>query len=273
MSWSQTAITKVNRPIKQRGELHLSWESTAPAGTWYQVYVGGNLQYQGPGLACTVPAPSSGSTRIDIGTVARADAQTRFTTSLAPAPQNRVTLSWIGGMFLDDLTDVAGYYVYEATPSGGFGDGGFGTGGFGNSGGFGTGGFGVGGFGGATYTLNTSPLATVPAYINGVVTSGFGCGGFGVGGFGNSSATYSWTSDPLTGGTWTFGVAAFDVAGNVGVLSLTSVTITAPPAAPALFSDGERLHYLVAGFGAGGFGVGGFGESVIELSWNPSPST
>ena len=42
----------------------------------------------------------------------------------------------------------------------------------------------------------------ITAYPSGIYTDGFGFGGFGLGGFGQSASTYTWTSEPLTSGTW-----------------------------------------------------------------------
>jgi hypothetical protein len=268
MSFSQAAITSVSY-TEQLGELAITWTSTAPPNTWYQIYVDGQLVDRGKSLSAVIPAPTEGA-QIVIGTVDAADSMTNFSSSLPASPATRAELSWTGGMFLDSLGTVAGFNVYGVTSLTGFGLGGFGAGGYGSPGGFGTGGFGVGGFGIGDEALNLTPLATIPAYTNGVVTSGFGMGGFGAGGFGSASASYSWTSDALPSGTWTFAVAAFDQAGNIGALQSTSVTIAAPPSEPPAFADGSRLDYILAGFGAPPFGAGGFGQSVVQLSWNPS---
>jgi hypothetical protein len=270
MSFDQSTITSLFCSTEM-GALNIDWTTTSPPRTWWQIYVNGQLAWRGQTTSASIPAPSTNS-RIDVGAVDSSDSMVRFTENLPASPKNRALLKWTGGMFQDELGVVAGFYVYSATGQSGFGLGGFGAGGLGSGGGFGSGGFGVGGFGGDAYTLGATPLANLPAYTNGITTTGFGMGGFGSGGFGSASGSYSWTSAPLTGGIWSFAVAAYDTAGNVGTPALVSVTIVAPPAPPALFSDGERIHYLVAGFGAGFLGDGGFGESCIELFWNPSPS-
>jgi hypothetical protein len=256
MSFDQSTITSISKTV-ERGALNIDWTTTSPRGTWFQVYVDGQLAARTRSTSVSIPKPPAGA-RIEIGSVDSADSQVRFTSSLPAAPANRAELNWTGGLFLDSLGTVGGFYVYTAVPSGGFGLGGFGEGGFGAGGGFGTGGYGTGGFGGTTYTLDTTPLANIPAYTNGMTTAGFGMGGFGVGGFGSASASYSWTSAPLAGGDWTFAVVAYDTAGNPGAPAFQAVTIIAPPAPPALFADGERLHYAVTG-------------GAIVLTWNPSP--
>lgn len=274
MSFDQSTITSISSDV-ERGALNIDWTTTSPTGTWFQVYVNGQLAARTRSTSVSIPKPSVGS-QIDVGAVGASESMVRFTTaggfgvggfgfggfgigaSLPASPANRVELDWTGGAFLDTLGTVGGFYVYSAVPSTGFGTGGFGEGGFGVDGGYGTGGYGAGGFGGTTYTLDAAPLVNIPAYINGMTTAGFGMGGFGAGGFGSASASYSWTSGPLTGGSWTFAVVAYDTAGNLGTPAFNTTTIIAPPAPPAMFSDGERLHYVVTG-------------GAIVLTWNPSP--
>jgi hypothetical protein len=269
MSFSQATITSVNYH-EDIGALNIDWTTTSPAGTWFQVYVNGAMVARTRSTGVSIPKPAV-SARITVGSVDSSDSQTRFTATLPAKLVNQAKLAWTGGLFLGGVGKVGGFRVYSAIPAAGFGLGGFGSGGYGSDGGYGLGGFGVGGFGGNAYSINYPALADIPAYTSNQTTDGFGMGGFGAGGFGSASASYSWTSAPLPGGLWTFAVAPYDTAGNVGAPLLASVSINAPPAAPAAYSDGELIHYVVAGFGGLPFGSGGFGESVIELSWNPSP--
>ena len=135
-------------------------------------------------------------------------AQTNFQSELPASPGRLATLSWLGGTFQG--TDIAGFHVYgEDTPGGGI-----------------------------DYT---TILATVPAYIAGIITDGFGYGGFGQGGFGQSAGAYSWTSQPLAPGTWNWGVKPFDIAGNEGPAQTTAVTIAAPPLPPAPFREHDPV--------------------------------
>ena len=90
----------------------------------------------------------------------------------------------------------------------------------------------------------TTPLATITAYPVGDRTDGFGFGGFGGGGFGQAPGTYTWTSDPLAAGTWSFAIVSFDAAGNAGPAQTTTATITAPPREPAFFADGIDAAHL-----------------------------
>ena len=116
------------------------------------------------------------------------------------------------------------------------------------------------------------PLADITAYPGGIDTSGFGLGGFGSGSLGQAAGTYSWTSDPLDAGTWSFAVRPYDAAGNLGTAQVTTVMIVAPPREPATFaSDGiTRLKYSLVAYGQSGFGQGGFGLPAAMLTWNPS---
>jgi hypothetical protein len=227
VSFSQTSITNVNPPVQQGAQLLLSWTSSAPPGTVYQVYLNQQLVWTGVGLACTVPVPTAIS-RIDIGTVLPADTQTNFQSALTPSPARQATLSWLGGTYLG--TDIAGFHVYgEHTPGGGI-----------------------------DYT---AILATVPAYVAGIITDGFGYGGFGQGGFGQSAASYSWTSQSLSGGTWNWGIKPFDTAGNEGSAQTIAVTIAAPPLPPAPFPNATRLQYTY-----------NTSTRQLTLNWNASPS-
>jgi hypothetical protein len=94
-----------------------------------------------------------------------------------------------------------------------------------------------------------------------MITDGFGYGGFGQGGLGQSAGAYSWTSQPLSGGTWNWGVKPFDIAGNEGPAQATAVTIAAPPLPPAPFPDMTRLQYTYS-----------HSTTQASLAWNASPS-
>jgi hypothetical protein len=225
--FSQTNITDVNPPVQNGTQLLLSWVSSAPPGTIYQVYLNQQLVWSGVGVSCSIPLPAA-IARIDIGAVGSSESQTSFQADLPAPPARQATLSWLGGTYL--AADIAGFHIYgEDTPGGGI-----------------------------DYT---TILATVPAYVAGIITDGFGYGGFGQGGFGQSSALYSWTSQPLSAGTWNWGVKPFDTAGNEGPAQTTTVTIAAPPLPPAPFSNMTRLQYT-------------FSQTTqqVTLNWSASPS-
>jgi hypothetical protein len=227
MSFSQSNITSVNPPVQYGTQLLLSWASSALNGTIYQVYLNQQLVWSGVGLTCSIPVPAA-IARIDIGTVGSAENQTNFRTELPSTPARQVTLSWLGGTYQG--ADIAGFHIYgETTPGGGI-----------------------------DYT---TILATVPAYVAGIVTDGFGYGGFGQGGFGLSAGSYTWTSQPLSGGTWNWGIRSFDIAGNEGSAQTTAVAVSAPPLPPAPLPNATRLQYT-------------YNSSThqVTLAWNASPS-
>ena len=154
MSFSQSTITSVNPPVQHGTQLLLSWTSSAPGGTLYQVYLNQQLVWSGVGLSCSIPLPTAIS-RIDIGTVGSAESQADFAAELPPTPARQATLSWLGGTYQG--ADIAGFHIYgEYTPGGGIDD--------------------------------TTILATVPTYVAAIITDGFGYGGFGQGGFGHRPA-------------------------------------------------------------------------------------
>jgi hypothetical protein len=254
--FDQSQIISVNPPIQRQGTLFLRWISAAPAGTWFQVYVNRMLMWSGQRTSAEVPAPSSTS-RIDIGTVGDGEARTNFSASLPTSLQNRAELTWEGGSFLDPsgLGDIAGFYVWMSpSPS--------------------------------TAVDFSQTVANVPAYTNGITTDGYGMGGYGAGGYGFAGANYSWTSDGLAGGIWSFAVAAYNLEGAIGDIVTVDLTILGPPAPPASFQGGSRLHYVLhgygvdgyggQGYGADGYGAGpygggvGYGQSKAVLTWNAS---
>ncbi len=227
MSFSQSSITRVHPPVQHGTQLLLSWTSSAPEGTLYQVYLNQQLVWSGVGLSCSIPLPMAIS-RIDIGAVGTGDTQVDFASELAPSPARQAALSWLGGTYQG--VEIAGFHIYGEQTSGG----------------------------GIDYT---TILATVPAYVAGVITDGLGYGGFGQGGFGQSAGAYSWTSKPLSGGTWNWGVKPFDTAGNEGPAQAATVTIVAPPLPAFPFSNMTRLQHT-------------YNSSTKQatLNWNASPS-
>ena len=264
MAFDQSLVTDVV-PTIVGAELAVSWSSTAPAGTVYQVYLDRELAWSGTATRCVVPYPS-GRVRIDVGAVLAAEAQTSFAASLPSIPGGgqRISITWIGGSYLG-LT-LEGFHIYMGSAPGG--------------------------------AVNYSRIVdTVAAYAGGNM-SGFGMGGFGVGGFGLAASNYSWTSRPLARGVWNLAVVPFDLAGNEGTPQTTTVTLAGPPGPPARGSNGRRVSYVLnqgvaggfgsggfgeggygtgAGFGVGGFGLGGFGVGAgagspyVTVNWNASP--
>jgi hypothetical protein len=235
----QSTITQVFPPVVRGGQVFLSWSSSAPGGTWYQVYVNHALAWHGQASSCWIPIPA-GPVHIDIGTVGPGEEPGDFSSSLASAPLRRAELSWLGGTF--EGTGIAGFRVYgEISPGGGI-----------------------------NYV---TALADITAYPAGILTDGFGLGGFGSGGFGAVAGTYGWTSGPLGSGTWSFAVVPYDAAGNLGPAALATVTIQAPPREPGLYPDGvTRLRYSLLGYGQIPYDTAGYGLPEAVLTWNASPS-
>lgn len=213
MSFDQTTIAEVQPPIYSQGQVWLSWTGTAPAGSYYQVYLGRKLAWSGTETHVGIVAPN-GRQRVDVGSVDATEKDTDFSSGLPSTPQDRARLAWQGGTYLDASgdDDILGFRIYgEATPGGGI-------------------------------NLAT-PLATVPAYPGGIITDGYGLGGFGSGGFGRAANAYTWESAPLRSGTWNYSVKSYDAAGNEGTAAAGSVAISVPPQPPARNAAGSRLTY------------------------------
>jgi hypothetical protein len=239
MSFSQATILSVSPPQVCGSQVYVSWSSSSPAGTWFQVYVNQRLAWTGQRCSAWIAIPT-GPVRIDVGAVDLGEQDTDFSASLPPGPARRVQLTWQSGTYKG--VDLAGFRVYGPDAPGDPVD-------------------------------NSTALADITAYPLGIDTAGFGVGAFGSGGFGQLAGNYFWTSGPLAAGTWTFAVVPYDAAGNEGAAQMTTVTITAPPRAPAASAGtSTRLQYVLNGFGQVGFGSGGFGLPGATLIWNPSPS-
>lgn len=229
-------------------EVVISWHSTAPAGSVFQVYADGEHVWSGTDVLAHLPRPP-GTTRYQVGVVAAAERGTNFSGSLPvpPGGGSRVTLTWQGGKFLSD--SIAGYRVYMGTVPGGS----------------------------VNYAM---PVGTVPAYTQGAVTAGYGLGGYGAGGYGNASASYSWTSWLLRPGTWNAAVVPYDRMGNSGSPMTTSQVIAGPPGPIPRGAGGRRVAYALnrsssGGYGSAGYGAGGYGSGpgsvYATLSWSASP--
>ena len=231
MPFDQSSITEVMPPVWDASALHIEWTSTAPLGTVFQVYINRVLTWHGTSRWVAITMPKS-QVRIDIGAVLPAEATTDFSALLPQAPSPYARLSWLGGSYLDPSgnDDVTGFRIYGATSAGGSID-------------------------------MSTPLAEISAYPGGIITDGFGLGGFGQGGFGRAASSYSWTSEYLDSGVWSFAVVSVDAAGNTGAPAVTSVSIAAPPRPPAAFADGSRLRYTYQQ-----------ATGTVTLYWQASPS-
>lgn len=198
-------------PLREdSGMLVIEWESTAPAGTAYQVYVGRRLAWYGTRTRADVPAPLA-KARVDVGAVAPSEAAADLSAGLPAAYSESASLSWLGGRYLAD--DLQGFRVYSEPSPGA----------------------------GVDYS---GPVADLAAYVGDVYTDGWGMGGWGSGGWGSVASRYSWTSGPLGYGTWAFAVRPYDDAGNEGPPMTTIVAIAAPPPPPPIDpARGVRMWY------------------------------
>lgn len=237
MSFSQAMISEV-RIVPDGPELHVTWTSSAPSGTVFQVYADRRLIWYGRTRFCRAPIPSGSNGRniwIEVGTVGPAEQSIDFSASLiGPAGTgDRAILTWLGGSYLDPSgnNDIQGYKIYQSnTPNG---------------------------------PVDFGRIAgTASAYPGGAILDGFGLGGFGQGGFGRAASTYHWVSGSLSSGNWSFAVVPYDRAGNAQASpSIVSVSISAPPLPPAPDVSGKRLNYLYAGPSS----------RLATLSWQAAP--
>ena len=222
MPFSQTAIADV-RIVLDGAEFYVSWTSSAPLGTVFQVYVDRRLTWFGKTRFCHAPIPAGSSRRnvwIEVGTVDSAEQTTDFSASLTGpgGTGDRAQLTWIGGSYLDPTgkNDIEGFTIYQSDVPSGAVD-------------------------------FTKVVGAVVAYPGGVLLDGFGLGGFGQGGFGRAATTYQWRSEPLSSGAWTFAVVPYDHAGNAQAHpTTTTVTIATAPLPPAPDASGKRLNYTYA---------------------------
>lgn len=238
MAFTTTTITSIAPAVRMPGNLaYVAWTSTAAAGTFFQAYVDGNLIYFGQALSCLIPWPATGTSRIVIGSVASIDDPSIPQASALPTmPDRRVTLTWQGGTV--EGSAIAGFHVYMGTTPGGA----------------------------VSYT---APVATIGAFPGGVDPgSMWDVPPWDSSPWDASENSYSWTSDTLDSGVWSFAVAPYDTAGNEGTPQTTTATIAAPPTAPGLFSDGTRLHYQLVGWDAAPWDSGGWDMPCLELTWN-----
>ena len=210
MAFSQANIADVT-PARSGAELVVSWSSSDPEGTVFQVYLDNALAWFGTDRAVHLPWPSGRNLRISVGAVGAGEEDTDFSASLPALNPTSKALAWEGGTFL--AADIAGFRIYKSAVAGGPVD--FAT-----------------------------VLAEIPAYPGGVVTDGYGMGGYGRGGYGRAATTYAWRTPALGNGSWTFAVVPFDEAGNQPASpSAAIVAIAAPPRPPAADAQGRRLSY------------------------------
>ena len=89
MAFSQSTITGVNPPRYSGFQVYLSWSTTSPAGTWFQIYINRVLAWWGQTTNARITLTTSGPDRVDVGTVNAGEEQTDFSGSLPSAPARR----------------------------------------------------------------------------------------------------------------------------------------------------------------------------------------
>lgn len=189
-------------------DLKITWTSTAPAGTWYQVYLDGKLARPTRDLYAIVPHPT-GRVAITVGAVPAGSQNVDLSADVV-IPTRRIEVEWLGGTYLAD--DIAGFEVFLSER-------------------------------GTAIDYSAKPNAKITAYSDGIISDGFGLGGFGLGGFGKSASSYSWKSEPVASGSYRVGVRPVDVLGNKGTPWESTVVVVAPPEPPARTAAGSRLSY------------------------------
>jgi hypothetical protein len=209
VAFSQASITAV-RDYLEGPDRVVEWDSTAPEGTVFHVYEGTKLRRSTRSRRVHLPIPRARST-VHVGAVDPSEANVDLSGSLPATPPDRVRLDWLGGTFL--ASDIAGFSVYGSAVANGPVD-------------------------------YDTVLADVPAYAYGVVTDGWGMGGWDQGVWGHAASSYSWTSDPLSSGDWTFAVVPYTTSGNAAATPVeVAETILVAPRPPAANPEGKRLTY------------------------------
>lgn len=238
MPFSQSPVNNVR--VRAEGpDLFVSWDSAAPGGSHFQVYVDRTLTWFGTSRCCHVPVPAGASGRniwVDVGQIGPAETRTDFSGNLRSVVSGAgvVELTWPGGTYLDPSgrDDLSGFRVYGSRAPGQPVD-------------------------------PSAPLAEVAAYPGGWVSDGFGMGAFGQGGFGRAASRYVWQAGSLAGGVWTFRVNPVDRSGTErGAGQDVVINVNAAPRPPAKSPAGARLNSTYSG-----------PESrQVTLVWNASPS-
>jgi hypothetical protein len=239
MAFSQSGITGVT-VLADGPELSIEWESSAPRGTVFQVYIDHRLAWYGCSRRCYTPIPPGLPGRnvwVDVAAVDPSEGPLDFSSGLASLGRGsgRPRLLWSGGTYLDPSghDDIQGFRVYRSATANGPVD-------------------------------LSAPLDTVPAYPGRWVSDGFGLGGFGAGGFGRAATVYEWTSGSLPSGVWRFAIVPYSREGdNRGAGQTVSVTVNAAPRPPAPSASGSRLSCSYSGPAT----------RQVTLNWLASPST
>lgn len=212
MAFDESAAenAKITRTL---GGTFLEWESSAPEGTVFQVYVDGILVASTTSRwAMLPPGRPDRSRTIIVGGVDPDEAEQNLAAGL-PATGldgDRALLTWYGGRYLGE--SLSGFLVYRSAVSGGA----------------------------VSYAVE---VADVPAAPFGAWSDGAGLGRAGKGRAGRAEQSYSWRSPPMATGVWRWGVKPVDAAGNLGTAVEVDSEIIAPPAPPVADNRGRRISY------------------------------
>lgn len=207
MPFDDSDISDV-RLTRSGPSLVVSWHSTLPDSTIYQVYSGTVLAWSGRGTRTSIPLPTE-ECEVHVGAVAAGESRSDFSPSLPPAPGGgrTVKLEWDAGTYLDNT--IFEFRIYKNIEPGGA----------------------------VSYA---SPVAIVPFSVMGRTGDGYGRQRYGRAPYGRGVTRYRWTSGRLSGGDHTFAVKGADAAGNIGDVATVDATIEAPPEPPARV-DGLRV--------------------------------
>ena len=239
MGFSQATIEAVSPPQLRGNQVYVSWSSSSPAGTWFQVYVNQRLAWSGQRCWAWVPVPA-GPVRIDIGAVGPGEQDTEFL-GLAPlgpgaAGADRLAVGerWDGPGGLPRLRVGRCREARSIYPQ----------------------------------SLPTSPpipRASTPADS-----------GSGHSGPGDSGGWRAITPGPPHRSPRGPGPSPSSPTTPRGTRGRRrrrrSRSPRRPASRPRSRGHSSRLQYTLDSFGQVRFGCGGFGLPAINLSWNPSPA-
>jgi hypothetical protein len=114
MPFDQSVIASVSQPVYRDGQVFLKWTTTAPAGTYFQVYLDGVLAKTTTQTSAWIDPPADGVGRVDIGAIPASEAEAAA--SLPAAPARKARISWSGGTSLG--ASLVGFRVYRGLTAG-----------------------------------------------------------------------------------------------------------------------------------------------------------
>lgn len=208
--------------VNQFNEYAISWTTFLPRDTFYQVYINHRLSWSGNKTSCVLPIPSMsivGNVWIEVEEV---DVSERFSShdellDGGVGFGSRAVLNWLGGSYLDTAQNdnVLGFLVTSSK--------------IGDS------------------DTQHSSVSELVCYPGSWISDGYGLGSYGTGGFGRVSTFYSWTSNFLSSGVWSFAVSPIALNGETG--STATVTVLEIPESP-LAPQEIRLDFVKSDLGS-----------------------